>query len=1055
MQAIKLFHEGQELHQKGKRQEALQRYERAIKIDPSLSGPRIFKAVIYLELGKPLEALKEAELALDKMKKPDIVVLVNYGIILKNLGRFDDAALAYERALEINPRLNSAKSNLATIYLLQGKLDKAEKAFTELSQVMEEPAPWLNLARIAILKNETEKAIEYVSKAEDFDLTHPDCSFIRGRIALADKDFAEAYKQCIKSLKRAPAHRDSWLLLQTIDSEVFDLLEISDRLQELAKLQVQSSAVLSIAVDICRKHWLWQSLPKLESMLSNVMLNNLDKAPSTSDIFTLLGANITQEAHKNAATKCWEVLTSGVPRHQVPSFQRDIENKKIRVGIISSDLRGHAIGYLVVGLFENLPKENIEWWAYTSSLTDSSDVRERLKDNFDRFINISKLDDHELADKIRSDQIDVLIDLNQMTAGTRVAVFAHRPAPIQIQWLGMPGTLGAGEDADYVIVDPWVVNEKNANGFSECLLMLPRSYQPNDHIPPNRKLCASREEAGLPETGFIFGVFNQYYKYSPETVSLWASILKEVPDSYLWLLKPKTEQHQKRVTQEFEDRGVAAERIIFADQKPQDEHLARLQFMDLVLDTWPYNAHTTCSDALRLGVPVLTYPHDTFASRVASGILHTANLSRWVAYSPEEYVQKAIEFAKQSRSEVDAYKEEVQRIYWQSPMVDNQQLGKMFEAMILGLQERQLANQKPTSLTLKEDLQIEQLPFGRQDGGPQSAINTKSSVNQEKVKEVSSNRLVESEPAKEVQEEGNRPEWANTLQRSGPKSQVQNLKVLKDELLSIHGLPIFLDVGAAFEGKPKKFDQLCAANLIQVIGFEPDPQSFAKLKDSTNARYLPFALGNGQEGKLNICTASGMNSLLKPNQKWLSLFPKFAEWGSIKKTMEIKTHRLDDILEARQSRYIKLDVQGAEKMILENGLTVLKNVCFLEFESSPTPLYENEPSFFEIGSWLEQQGFVLHTLTDINKRCFKPYGTDEEPFSAKEQIFQVDAIFMPHPLQWGSFDDERLKCIAYIAHIMYRSFDVALRALSILDERDGGQRVEQYRIYLDTAGLSA
>lgn len=1041
MQAKKLFQEGQDFHRRGRRQEALQRYERALKIDPKMYMARLFKAVSLLEMGRPHEAVIEAEVAHRAMEIPDPAFLVNYGVILKNVGRLDEAANVYEQALSLNPNIPSAQANLATVYFLQGRLEEAELRFKELTSTMEDPAPWLNLARIAFLKEQHDLCSEYLEKATDLDPTHPDVALLSARLAIVDADYSKAYKKAITALKRAPAHRDSWMLLQSIDHEHFNFSEINGLLSVLANSKVQSATVLSIAVDFCRKYWLWDHLTALEEMLSDALITGLDRVPTTADIFTLLGANITQRAHLAAASKCWDEFS----RVQRLPVRRDDyhSNEKLKIAFLSSDLRGHAIGYLIVGLFENLRHDRFEWWAYSNTFSDNSDVRERLRDNFDRFVNIAKMNDVELAAKIRSDRIDIVIDLNQMTSGTRAGVFAYRPAPIQIQWLGMPGTLGAGDDVDYIIVDPWVIDDENRDGFSEKFLVLPRSYQPNDHVPPNLNLCPTRSDAGLPEKGTVFGVFNQYYKFSPDTAALWGRIFSEVDDAILWLLKPTTEELKDRILDQLDKYGVARERIYFAEHKPQAEHLARLRWMDLVLDTWPYNAHTTCSDALRAGVPVLTFPQKTFASRVAAGILHTAGLDEWVAQSADEYVAKAVSFGNMSRDDKDKIKSRTHQDYWASPMVDNKRLGQYLELYLQRIASDIIdKNLPPVSLRMNRDGEI--YSFDDQSSNGLQVPDTS------RITKTVSNAI------RSDNHQSKLSSWEDEIIRSGPKARYSNLRILSNTVIRLSEKPLVLDIGAAPEGNAG-YERFADENLIRIIGFEPDNATYSILTNtqSLNKSYLPYALGDGESHTLHICKASGMNSLLVPDTEWLSLFPGFAEWGRVHATEELYSHRLDDINEAKHARFIKMDVQGFELNILKHSINTLQNVAMLQIEASPTPIYKNEPTFFEVGQWLYDNGFVLHTLSNQNKRAFKPFGNDENPFSAVKQIFQLDAVFIPNPLSWQKLDTERLLSLAFFAHTIYQSFDVSMRALLIVDERIKGNRVEQYRKYLSLAGLAA
>jgi FkbM family methyltransferase len=1050
MQADKLFNEGQQCHQRGQLDQAADKYNRALKIQPKHCLARIFKAMVCHQTGKNKMAVQEAEIALADMGKPDIVVLVNYGVILKNANRLDEASAAYEKALELNPNLKSAKANLGTIYMAKGKLEQAKQIFVELSESMLDAAPWLNLARISLLKNETENTADFIKRAEDFDSSHQDLFLLKTKMHLLDADHQSAYKECLKGLSTSPANRELWMLLQSIEPEFYELNSIEALLIELAKLKIESAAVLSIAVDICRKNWIWGPLEKLEVMLETALIKHLDKTPTSADVFTLLGADISQISHKAAATACWNFITQQSKKNS-KELSKPL-NSKLKVGILSSDFRGHAIGFLIVGLIENLPKEKVEWFAYNNSQAEESEIQERFRNSFDRFISVAKLNDDELAEKIKSDQMDVLIDLNQMTAMTRASVMVQRVAQVQIQWLGMPGTLGAGKDVDYIIVDPWVVDEVNADGFSECLFMWPRSYQPNDHKQPDLSLCPSREAAGLPAEGVVFGVFNQFYKFSPTTFRLWGEILRQVPNSVLWLLEPKTASLKEIILKHAKAEGIDSDRIVFAKPKPQPEHLARLQWMDLVLDTWPYNAHTTCSDALRTGVPVLTFPQTTFASRVAAGILATAGLDDWIAKAANEYVQKAILFGSQKRNQIDEAKLFVGAQYWQSQMVDNKALGLIFEAMVLQLHERASLGMQPTSLKINDELKLEHLPFGRHAelSDDSNALNIQAIQNLENTNssDFDNKNLVTSEST-------DQPIWVKRLSHHSKKSRFDNVVIFKQNVLAMTAVPLIVDVGASAINDKIGYEYLVDSGAANVLGFEPDPVAFAKLAGSNNLKFCEIALGDGAKHNLNVCVSSGMNSILAPNVRWLELFPSFSIWGSVKQQIPVATLRLAEIAEAKSSRFLKLDVQGAEMMILQNGECLLDELVLIQLEASPTPLYHGEATFFELGLWLQHRGFVLHTLSNVDKRNLKPYGTDEAPFAGQHQIFQVDAVFMPNPLNWNLLSTERLEALAFLSHAIYRSYDVAMLAMETLDKRDKGSRVESYRLYLEHAGLDA
>jgi predicted O-linked N-acetylglucosamine transferase (SPINDLY family) len=1024
------FQQAEASRRAGRPEESLRLYEQLLRLEPSHAGALSGYAILLQQLGRSREALERTAKALEAMEPPDPLVLNNCAIVLQRAGQYDAASEAFEQALALAPATLEIQANLATTYLLQGRLNEAELRYLKLAPHLEEAAPWLNLARIALQRGDMEQAEKHLAKAEDLDPTHPDLALLRARLAHQVGDHEAAWQACCRGLTRSPAHQGLWLQLRSLDAAVFDLDQLEKRLLALESLEVRSSCLLAGAVDLCRRHWIWQPLSALERQLAPSLLISPDGIPSSADLFTLLGAAIPQQAHCAAAILLWAQLAQQIKPLEPPAARPRL-GRPLRVAFLSSDLRGHAIGHLVVGLFESLPSGAIEWWAYHNCFDDGSSTRDRLQAPFARSIQVAKLSDQELAERIRADAIDVLIDLNQWTADTRVTALAWRPAPVQIQWLGMPGTLGAGRDVDYVIVDPWVVDGTNAEGFSECLLQLPRSYQPNDHQPPDLALCPSREAAGLPAEGPVLGVFNQYYKFSPDTLALWGEILRQLPEAWLWLLEPDSEQLKARVMHQCAAVGIAAERVIFAPKCPQALHLARLRWMDLVLDTWPYNAHTTASDALRAGVPVLTLPGETFASRVAAGILHSAGLGEWVAATPAEYVNKAVAFGAQGRTAIDAAKARVHSTYWASPMVDNAALGRQLEAALLAVFDRAAEGLEPTSLQLNADLSLTPLPFGRQAGGPVPGWMAKGDSAEPAVSTASL-------PAAAVVAKAEQPDWVNELERGGRTSRLTNLAVLQRQVLQLAEPPGLLDVGRIGSG-PHAHDQLAE-------------QQLAGLHKA------------GAEGVLDGSTtpwhsykAEDLSSHLPLRDDWLALFPGYNIWGQPQGSHEIKTRSLVQLLPegASPPRLLYLDLRGCELRALQRCPELLSELALLHCRLAVTPMHQGGSCLWDLGQWLQQQGYVLHMLGGENKRLLRPLGRDDNPQAGRNQLLQIEAVFMPDPLGWMQLEEPRLLALAFFAQALFRSTDVAMRVLEVLDRRDRGSRVAALRTYLEVAGSDA
>ena len=329
-------------------------------------------------------------------------------------------------------------------------------------------------------------------------------------------------------------------------------------------------------------------------------------------------------------------VTSNVP---MMANSKGYGHKKIRIGYCSGDFCLHPVSMLTVELFELHDREHFEVYGYCWSPEDGSEMRKRVIGAMDHFMRIHQMTDEEAARQIRGDEIDILIDLQGQTAGARANLLAHRPAPIQITYLGLPATTGL-PSIDYVIADRFLIPESAAPYYSEKPLYMPDVYQVSDRQRPVGPM-PSRESCGLPAEGFVFCSFNNNYKFTPEVFDVWMNILKRVPGSVLWLLADN-QWAEDNLRLEAEARGVAPSRLIFAGRVSPENYLARYQVADLFLDTFPFNAGTTANDALWMGLPVLTCSGRSFASRMAGALLTAAGLDELITYSLADYKDKAV-----------------------------------------------------------------------------------------------------------------------------------------------------------------------------------------------------------------------------------------------------------------------------------------------------------------------------------------------------------------------------------------------------------------------------
>lgn len=317
------------------------------------------------------------------------------------------------------------------------------------------------------------------------------------------------------------------------------------------------------------------------------------------------------------------------------------EGRKIRLGYLSNDFHDHATALLLIETLEAHDRERFCVNAYSYGADDGKTMRRRLMGAFDSFVDIEALSDGDTARAIHRDEVDILIDLKGFTANARSGILMLRPAPVQVNYLGYPGTLG--EDiCDYIITDDYVTPLASAGDYSESFAYMPNSYQPRGRAGPIGTI-PTREAMGLPERGVVFCCFNQAYKFTPEIFDVWCRLLDAVPGSVLWLLAAPMAEGNLR--NEAWNRGVNGARLVFAPDMAQGEHLARLQLADLVLDTAPYNAHTTASDALWAGVPIVTCSGSTFPSRVAGSLLRAVGLTELIAADLDDYFDLAYRLA--------------------------------------------------------------------------------------------------------------------------------------------------------------------------------------------------------------------------------------------------------------------------------------------------------------------------------------------------------------------------------------------------------------------------
>lgn len=528
----------------------------------------------------------------------------NHGNVLQAMHRYDQALASHQRAVQLQPRRAEGHYNLGSCW-----------------QQIERHAP----------------AIACFDQALQLQPEYPEALNNRAMSLRALDRQAEALANCDVALQLRPDFPDA---LYNRASVLRDLQRIEEALDGFRHLQAISPShdyiagiIMQLQLQCCD----WTNyLAQVDNLVEAVARGERADLPfsflAISDSpATQRQCARTQVAHRYPSAA--QPLCSRPPR----------TNARIRLAYLSADFHEHATAYLMAGLFEAHDRQRFEIMGISFGAGSQGPMRQRLQRSFDQFIDVRRMNDAEIAALLHDAEVDIVVDTKGFTTSSRPGIFARRPAPVQVNYLGFPGSMGA-DYIDYVIADRHVIPPEHQQHYFEKVVHLPDSYQANDDKRQMADHIPSRSELGLPERGFVFCCFNNNYKISPDIFGIWMRLLESVEHSVLWLMENSAiAAHNLR--REAAVRGIAPERLVFAKPLPQAEHLARQQRADLFLDTLPYNAHTTASDALWAGLPVLTCTGHTFAGRVATSLLHAIGLPELVTHSLADYEHLALQLA--------------------------------------------------------------------------------------------------------------------------------------------------------------------------------------------------------------------------------------------------------------------------------------------------------------------------------------------------------------------------------------------------------------------------
>ncbi|MCB4811830.1 tetratricopeptide repeat protein [Methylovorus menthalis] len=634
--------------------EAAELIAQAIALEPRNADMLINHGLTLRAAGKPQEALKSYERAMLLTPK-DLVLQNNLGNLYQELGRFEDAAACYRRVLRVHPGEAEVRDALGHSLLAWGNACQDAGRYAEAERCYEEA--------LTLAPNDAALHFNLGNARRELGKTAQAAASYQRAIALAPDD--------------ADAHNN-----------------LGNALRELGQLPeaiVCYQRALALKPDLyhARVHLIHQQQHAADWRGLMQQINEvrgwLHSAPHAQiSPFAFLAMPGTTVAEQRLCADRWlenRYSSLAVQAPQLAFTHIRHENKHLRIGYLSADFRRHPLAALVTELLELHDRDHLEVFAYSYGMDDNSPERQRLQHAVDHFVDIRALSLVEAAQRIHDDGIDILVDLTGFTQSSRTGIVALRPAPININWLGFPGTMGSlhGKPLfDYVLSDAYITPGASQPDYAERLLLLPGSYQPNDRNRPIGKTPA-RVDYGLPEEAFVYCCFNQSFKITPTVFACWMRILQQAPNSVLWLLDSNATA-TANLQQAAKAAGVDPARLVFAPRVAMADHLARHALADLFIDTLPYNAHTTASDALWMCLPVLTCSGDTFASRVAGSLLHAVNLPELIAPDMAAYEAMAISLA-QDMEALEGLRERLQQASADLPLFDTRHFAQKLEAV--------------------------------------------------------------------------------------------------------------------------------------------------------------------------------------------------------------------------------------------------------------------------------------------------------------------------------------------------------------------------------------
>ena len=671
-------------------QEAAHFLGMAVRIKPNDAAIRYNLAKVLTDSGNNKDAVTHHKKAV-ALAPDNPMAWLNYGQTMSNLCLHKDAAVCYDNALRLNADYAEAWSNKGISLKALKRFDEAIAHYDKALSLKPDYAEcWSNKGITLNELKRFDEATTYFNKALSLKPDYPEAWSNKGVTLHELKRYEEAIAYFDKALSLKPDYAECWSNKGITLNELKRFDEAIAHYDKALSLKPDidwiSGDLLHTKMKICS----WSGLVEsLEDISKKVVANEEVVNP-----FPLLALNDDALLHKISS----EIyIKSKYPFNPVlEPILKCQQSQKIRVGYFSADFKNHPVAFLIAELFELHDRSQFEIYGFSLVKTVDEMVG-RLHLAFDHYIEAQGMSDIEIAQLSRNLNIDIAVDLTGITASSRTGIFSYRASPIQVNYLGYPGTMGA-DYVDYIIADKTLIPPQSQQSYSEKVVYLANSYQVNDRKRLISGRQFTRQELGLPENGFVFCCFNNNFKILPATFEGWMRILKAVEGSVLWLFQDNS-WAVENLKKEAEKQGIDGQRLVFAERMPLVEHLARHRHADLFLDTLPYNAHTTASDALWAGLPVLTLMGGSFASRVAASLLNAIALPELITSTQEEYEALAIELAMNSKK-LSETKLTLANNRLTTPLFDTPLFTKNLEAAYIKIYERYHADLEPEHISI-------------------------------------------------------------------------------------------------------------------------------------------------------------------------------------------------------------------------------------------------------------------------------------------------------------------------------------------------------------------